>query len=218
MIHKDELPHPNLCPISVTQAAIDRKNMKTPLQAAVLFWIAAALTACAENPPAPPADNGPAHEASVREVLDLTQSQKLVDSVAAQTDSLMRKSMEQALGNQSLTLEQQVILDDERGQVVALIQDQIKWEKMEPNIISLYESSFSEQEIQGMIDFYKSDAGKAVIAKMPVVMQNTMQMVQEQMAALMPKLQQIERDYLTKLKAAKASATQNRPAPWLPAK
>ena len=45
--------------------------------------------------------------------------------------------------------------------------------------------------IQGMLAFYRTPAGQAVIEKMPLVMQNTMQAVQERMGAMMPAMQKM---------------------------
>lgn len=72
-------------------------------------WLAAATPALAQDQPA--------DEAIIRELIEITESAKLLDGVYAQVDSMMT---------------------------------------------------------QGMLDFYRSDAGRAVIAKMPVVMQHTM--------------------------------------------
>jgi uncharacterized protein len=182
--------------------------MKIRMKAAA-FLVATALAACAENPPAPPPDNGPAHEASVRELLELTQPQKMMEGIIAQTDAMMRESMQKALGDENLTLEQQVLLDEMRGKILDLMKDQLKWEAFEPKIIAIYEDSLSEQEVQGMLAFYRTDAGKAVIAKMPLVVHNTMQMMQQMMTALMPKMQQIEQEYIAKLKATKAGGAKN---------
>jgi len=75
------------------------------------------------------------------------------------------------------------------------------WESFEPNVIDLYKKSFTQSEIDGMVQFYKSPAGKAVIAKMPVVMQNNMQLVQGRMKTLLPKIQQLQQETFEKLKA-----------------
>jgi hypothetical protein len=69
--------------------------------------------------------------------------------------------------------------------------------------IDIYKRSFTQGEIDGMLSFYKTDAGKALISKMPVVMQNSMQAMQSKMATTMPQIQQLQRETIEKLKAAK---------------
>lgn len=177
---------------------------------ALLLAAATVLAACAENPPAPPPpDNGPAHEASVRELIEVTQGRKMMDAAGTQADAMMQAGLKQALGNQTLTAEQQAIVDDMRSRTVTAIKEQLNWDTLEPQVISMYEQTFTEQEMQGMLAFYRTDAGKAVIAKMPLVMQKAMQMVQQQMLALMPKLQAIERDCVARLKATQSGDAQH---------
>ena len=58
----------------------------------------------------------------------------------------------------------------------------------------IYKQSFTQKEVNGMLDFYKSEPGQAVIAKMPLVMQNTMQAMQARMNTTFPKLQKLQQD------------------------
>lgn len=62
----------------------------------------------------------------------------------------------------------------------------IDWEAMFGDI---YASVFTEEEIQALIDFYKSPIGKKYLDKQPELMAATMQKMQGEMAKLMPKIQ-----------------------------
>ena len=146
----------------------------------------------------------PASEASVRELLTITQSQKLVDGTMGQVDAMMQRSMEQALAGQALSADQQKIMDNMRTKMIALFRENMKWETLEPMFVDIYKQSFTQKEVDGMLDFYKSEPGQAVIAKMPLVMQNTMQAMQGRMAVMLPKLQQLQQDAIAELKASRA--------------
>jgi len=150
------------------------------------------------------AAEAPASETSVRELLTITQSQKLVDGTMGQVDAMMQRSMKQALAGQTLTADQQRIMDNMRTKMIALFREDMKWETLEPMFIDVYKQSFTQKEVDGMLDFYKSEPGQAVIAKMPLVMQNTMQAMQGRMAVLLPKLQQLQQDAIAELKASRA--------------
>jgi len=150
------------------------------------------------------AAEAPASEASVRELLSITQSQKLVDGTMGQVDAMMQRSMKQALAGQTLTADQQRIMDNMRTKMIALFREDMKWETLEPMFIDIYKQSFTQKEVDGMLDFYKSEPGQAVIAKMPLVMQNTMQAMQGRMAVMLPKLQQLQQDAIAELKASRA--------------
>ena len=62
----------------------------------------------------------------------------------------------------------------------------IDWESM---FADIYASVFSEDEIQALIDFYSSPAGKKFLDKQPELMTATMQKLQGEMAKLMPRIQ-----------------------------
>lgn len=151
----------------------------------------------------------PASDASVKELVNLTQGRKTFDDVFAQMDNLMEASMKQAAAGRQLTPQQQKIVDDVRAKMMVLVKDSLNWDTFEPKMEEIYRKSFSQSEIDGMLKFYKTPAGKAVIAKMPVVMQNTVQMMQGQMAEMMPKIQQLIADSTSQMQAQDKPPTDN---------
>jgi hypothetical protein len=60
-------------------------------------------------------------------------------------------------------------------------------EKMRPLYIDLYDETFTDQEIDGILVFYESTAGKAMIDKQPLIMTKVM-------AALMPEIQRLAKE------------------------
>jgi hypothetical protein len=52
-----------------------------------------------------------------------------------------------------------------------------------------------------MIVFYKTPAGQAVIAKMPAVMQHTIEEMQQTMGPVMQKMQKLQQDVVAEMKA-----------------
>lgn len=145
----------------------------------------------------------PASEASIRELMIVTESKKLIEGTVGQVDAMMQASMQQAIGGQPISPEQQKVLDQMRAKMVALLKEQLGWASLEPMMIDIYQKTFTEKEVRGMLDFYRTDAGKAVIAKMPLVMQHTMQAMQMRMSQMMPKMQQLQQETLAQLKEAR---------------
>lgn len=145
----------------------------------------------------------PASDASIRELLEVTESRKLIDTMTGQLDAAMRNSMSQALGDTRVTEEQQKILDEMRQRFIAVMTAELSWERYEPLILQVYRQTFTQPEVDGMLAFYRTDAGRAVIAKMPVVVQNSMQLAQQQMEQAIPKLQEIMKDSAAKLEATR---------------
>jgi hypothetical protein len=161
--------------------------------AAAVLALAALQCALADEKPS---------EDSLRELIAVTGGKKLVDGVFGQVDAMMQKSTQEALAGRQVTADQQRILDDMRAKALALFKDTVGWETLEPMIIEIYAKTFTQQEIDGMLKFYKSESGQAVIAKLPLVMQHSMTLMQNRMQVLMPKLQELQQETVAELSAA----------------
>ncbi len=149
------------------------------------------------------AADSPASEASIRELIEVTQSKKMLDGLMAQTAAMIKTQIQNSLPGKKFTAKQQKILNEMQDKMVEVFIDEMKWDTLEPMFIDIYKKSFSQTDVDDMISFYKSKAGQNMIAKMPVVMQNTMLAMQGRMALLMPKLEKIQNDTITQMKAAK---------------
>jgi uncharacterized protein len=113
------------------------------------------------------AQGQPASEESIRDLMMITNSKALLEQTYDQLDGMIEKSMDEAMAGKKGTAEQQKLTGEMRAKMVELIRTELGWEKLEPAYIKLYASTFSQAEIDGMNAFYKSEAGQAVIAKMP---------------------------------------------------
>ncbi|MGB0414815.1 MAG: DUF2059 domain-containing protein [Coraliomargarita sp.] len=76
---------------------------------------------------------------------------------------------------------------------------QIDWEGM---FASVYAKVFTEEELQGLLDFYQSPVGQKFLDKQPELTAATMQKMQLEMAKVMPQIQQTTMQAITEAKAA----------------
>jgi uncharacterized protein len=141
-------------------------------------------------------------EASVRQLFEVMHSSKLLDSYVTQIEDTVRASMQQAFAGQQPTPKQQKIMDDLGHSIAALVKEELNWASFEPMMIEVYRNTFSQHEVDGMLRFYRSEAGQAVIAKLPTAMQQTMASMQSHVKTLTPKIVQLEQDSAAQLKAA----------------
>ena len=149
------------------------------------------------------AGGAPPSEDTIRELIEVTGASRLIEDTYGQVDSIMQQAMREALAGKALTTEQEALLAEMRQRIVEIFREQMSWQKMEPMIIDIYRKSFTQSELDGMLAFYRTDAGRAVIAKMPVVMQHTMEALQQDLGAMMPKLRAVQDDIIARLKATK---------------
>jgi uncharacterized protein len=158
-----------------------------------ILLVASLPSFAAETPPT---------EASIRELMRLTDSKALLDQMYGQMDGLMEQAMQEGLGNTKFNAEQEKLLAEFRGRMVRLMREELSWEKLETIYLDLYSKTFSQAEIDGMIEFYKSEPGKAVLAKLPVLMQHLMKSMMDLMQSLRPGLRTLVDEYVQKIKNA----------------
>lgn len=148
------------------------------------------------------ASAAPASEASIRQLLEITQARKVSDGVQLQYGNLVDAVVKQALKGNTPNAKQQQAIDKLKARLLGLVKDTVSWQKMEPSYLQLYSETFTEEEVAGMLAFYKTPAGQAVIHKMPVLMQKNTMLIQQMTVSMQPQLEQIQRDFLADLKAA----------------
>ncbi|MEW8187516.1 MAG: DUF2059 domain-containing protein [Candidatus Thiodiazotropha endolucinida] len=71
----------------------------------------------------------------------------------------------------------------------AYFRDAMSWEGLVEPTIEVYEKAYTEEEIQGLIDFYKSPIGIAYIEKMPEVNKQCSEIMMQRMNQAMHHLQ-----------------------------
>lgn len=136
---------------------------------------------------------------SVKELLTVTNAKKSVDDITGQMEAMMKKSMQASLQGANLTPEQKKVVDNLESKTVKFVKEQMTWDKLEPMYLQIYRESFSQEEIEGIVTFYKSPAGQAVVNKMPQVMQKTMGEMQKRMMSLEGDLRKFQEEAAAEL-------------------
>jgi hypothetical protein len=153
------------------------------------------------TPASSPTPAAPPSEASIKQLLEVAQSHKLVDSVMSQMDNLMEQTIAQATKGQQVSAKVQKDIDRRRAELAGIMKELLDWKKLEPMYVRIYQKTFTQPEVDGMIAFYKSPAGQAVITKMPSAMQTTIDEMQGTMGPVMQKMQQMQQDVVAEIKA-----------------
>ena len=86
-----------------------------------------------------------------------------------------------------------------QDQVMAFVTDKLSWEKTKPLYVALYDEVFTQEELQSLVEFFRSPAGKSYINKMPALMEKSNQRTQAQFNALGPELQRMVGDFAAKM-------------------
>ncbi len=168
------------------------KNILSAALIAFLFFAAAA--------PAARAEDAPPSEESVRELMGLMQMGKMVDSLLQSIDASTRETVRHAFAGEGLSEKQEKIVSEASAAMVAMLKEEIRPEALEPAYVGIFRRSLTQQEVEGMNAFYKSDAGRALLTKMPVVMRQVSDIMNQRMQKLFPKYQQMQLEMMRRLK------------------
>jgi hypothetical protein len=119
--------------------------------------------------------------------------------VQAEEVRIENESREQLTG---VTLEpdQKESYDKFQRQVVNLLRESASWKVLEPDFIKLYADTYSEEEIDGILAFYHSPVGQAMLAKTPELTEKSIEISRHRMAALEPKIQRLVDQFMSEVR------------------
>ena len=113
-------------------------------------------------------------------------------------DQMLQQMMQQMRAAQSAQLEKTNLPPEKKAQaeqamqkISKVLEERLSWDKMKPIYTKIYDETFTSDELSGIVAFYKSPAGRAMVEKMPVLMSKAMAAVQLQMGDVMQQMQQI---------------------------
>ena len=119
--------------------------------------------------------------AKAEELLQLTQG----DQVLKMMEPMMKGMM--AGANKDMPAEQRAKVGEMQEKVMALVAASLN--KAKPALVKVYTDTYTEEEIEGILTFYKSSVGKAFLQKMPEVMQRSMPVMMKMIVDLQPEIQ-----------------------------
>ncbi|MCH7309495.1 DUF2059 domain-containing protein [Acinetobacter sp. NIPH 1852] len=125
---------------------------------------------------------------SVKELLKITKSEQLIDQSNEYIHKFTASSIEQITQGQEINTKQKKAIENYSQNIANILKQDFTWAKLEPEMIKIYVEEFTQQEINGMLEFYKTPVGQSTIDKLPIVMKKSMQVGYQQMNELMPKI------------------------------
>ncbi len=131
----------------------------------------------------------PTKQAKIERILALTNAQATIDQMFDQV-----KAMTASQIPPGATPEQQAKAKEMTGKIMDLVKARMSWDKLRPQYAKAYDETFSTEEIDGMLSFYQSPAGRAMLEKMPQLISKTMTIAQSQMADILPEIQRISKE------------------------
>jgi hypothetical protein len=135
-------------------------------------------------------------QVKIDRILELMNTEASVNQMLDQMTGMVTSQMKTAMPN--ATPEQLAQAQEVQKKMMELIKSRISWEKMRGEYARIYGEIYSDEEINGMLAFYESPAGRGFVQKMPLLAQKTMAISQAQMGDLMPEIMRIVRESMPK--------------------
>lgn len=122
-------------------------------------------------------------------VMNIEEQQKqMIDQM---TQMVIGQVKEQMSKQGNATPAEVAAMENKQKKLFALIAEKTRWDRMKPVYVKAYADTFTETEVDGILAFYKSPAGKAMVDKQPALNGRIMTSVQAQLGDLMTQIEQI---------------------------
>jgi hypothetical protein len=128
--------------------------------------------------------------AKINEIFRLTNVDQMQKQAMSQIQAITSAQMAQS----GLSPEAQEQGRANTQRMLAMVSEKMSWDKLRPAFVKMYDETFNEDEISGLLMFYQSNAGAAMINKMPALQMRMMALVQDQMKTLVPEIQKIAKE------------------------
>ena len=137
--------------------------------------------------------------AKVEQLFTLTKVDTMMSQMMSQMSASMKQAADEQARKQQLTPEQQASVDHFTTRVDGILKQSLSMDTLKPVFLKVYMDTYTEEELDGIIAFYNSPAGKAFVAKTPQLMQRSIQLMQQQVSEVQPQIEQAQKELLEQL-------------------
>ena len=110
-------------------------------------------------------------------------------------DKLMSESIDQML---EMQVKQNPAIGQFKDEMKKFLSKYMSWSAMKGDMVKIYMSEFTEQELKELLAFYQTPLGKKTIAKMPKLMAKGAELGQQRVQEHLPELQKAIQEQATK--------------------
>ena len=131
-----------------------------------------------------------------KEIMELTNMEKMMDQLKEQVFQLQNQLVSQLNipeDKKEETLEFQ-------KKLTAKIFEIMDFDNLENEYVNLFTSVYTIEELEGIINFYKSSVGKSMLEKQPLIVKKAMEISQNKLKELIPEFQKMSREFELSLK------------------
>ena len=124
----------------------------------------------------------------IERILEITNPDSVVTEVVTQVEGMMRQIQPNP------TAQQRARRSEALDKIGKLAKQRML--KVRPELAAEYAATFTDEEIDGMLAFYETPAGKATVTKIPIINNRMAGLIQREVNALGPEIDKLAQDAL----------------------
>jgi hypothetical protein len=98
--------------------------------------------------------------------------------------------MQQMMGKMGNDPKVTACLKSGHEEIYELLAKELNWESAKEEVVAIYASTFSTEELRGLVEFYEGPIGQVLVLKTPDLTAKMMEVSQKHVAAIMPRVQE----------------------------
>ncbi len=129
--------------------------------------------------------------ALAEELMMLNNVQQNVERMFAQ----MKEAQVAMLGSLELPEDKVEEAQQLQARLLAVLDEELSWPSLKEEYLDVYTEIFTREELKALLEFSKSETGRSINAKMPQLMQKTMQIGQRHSQQAIPRMQEVMEEF-----------------------
>lgn len=139
--------------------------------------------------------------AVTEQLLEAMKAEKMVDTTYSQVNDFLGGLAQQLEIKES----ERHIFERFLDKVETVMATEMSWQKVKEPLIDVYLKHYTEKELNDLLAFYNSESGKALVEKMPLVMQDSSSITQGMFQNLIPQISTLSQEMGEELKIARSA-------------
>jgi uncharacterized protein len=135
-------------------------------------------------------------QAKVKELFAVMHMDHNLDRMRSAMEQQVQATAKNAPGTEQMTPEKKKIQQEYVDNSMKVVDENFGWTVLEPAYVKLYADTYTEAELDGILAFYKSPAGLAMLTKSPQLSAGVMEIVHGHMGNFQPKMQALQELYV----------------------
>lgn len=125
---------------------------------------------------------------SIEQLINITDSKQQYEQELQYSEQSYNDMMQQLIDSQKnyLAKKDQEKFKTLQKEMLALMMKESQWEHIKPTMIQIFQEVYTQEEVNSMIEYYKTPIGQSILKKMPLVTEKNNAFLQQQMEKFMP--------------------------------